>query len=468
MAVWVRDRSFYKTLLLLSLPVVAQNVVTFGTGFIGNVMVGSLGKYAIAGVFQANQIQSLLQMILLGTSGALQVLSTQYWGRRDVDHVKSIVAIAFRLTFVLTTALWLATVLWPTQIVSLFTNDAPTIAEGVRFLRYAGLSYVFFGISQLLIQAMRSVEDVKVGFLVSILTFCSSLLLNGILVKGWFGIASRGVEGAGIAIVVARALEAGAMVLYLAFGDRRLRMEFRDLFRFDPLLRRDYYKYGLPVIAGQLVWATNQLAGNAIVGRLGPEAMSAASIAGMMYMLVSIVSLGVAQGVGIITGKTVGAGEYEKMKLYARTIQLIFVGIGFLATFVVLLGARPLLSLYDVDEATRTVALQFMTVLVFTAIGTNYQGMCLGGLVRAGGDTSFVFLNDTIFVFLTVLPSAFLAAFVFHAPAWVVFACLKSDQLTKVPVAIVKINRFRWMKNLTRAKTPDAPVLAAAAAEPAE
>ena len=76
---------------------------------------------------------------------------------------------------------------------------------------------------------------------------------------------------------------------------------------------------------------------------------------------------------------------------------------------------------------------------------------CLFGLVKSGGDISFVFRNDTIFVFCVVLPSAMIASYL-GAPAWVTFACLKCDQILKCLVAVVKINRFNWMKNLTQAK----------------
>jgi hypothetical protein len=54
-----------------------------------------------------------------------------------------------------------------------------------------------------------------------------------------------------------------------------------------------------------------------------------------------------------------------------------------------------------------------------------------------------------------VLPSALIAASL-SAPAWVVFACLKSDQILKCFVAVIKVNRFNWMKNLTRSNTADA------------
>ena len=59
-------------------------------------------------------------------------------------------------------------------------------------------------------------------------------------------------------------------------------------------------------------------------------------------------------------------------------------------------------------------------------------------------------INDLIHQWLIVLPTAFLAAFVFHAPLWVTFACLKCDQILKCIVAVVKVNRFRWIRVLTR------------------
>ena len=74
--------------------------------------------------------------------------------------------------------------------------------------------------------------------------------------------------------------------------------------------------------------------------------------------------------------------------------------------------------------------------------------------MKAGGDTSFVFKNDSIFVFLVVLPSALIAQNLFHAPAWVVYSCLMSDQILKCFVAVVKINSFNWIRDLTRKNEP--------------
>jgi Na+-driven multidrug efflux pump len=83
-------------------------------------------------------------------------------------------------------------------------------------------------------------------------------------------------------------------------------------------------------------------------------------------------------------------------------------------------------------------------------IGTSYQCACLTGIVTGGGDTKFVLINDLIHQWLIVIPGAFLSAFVFGWPVWVTFLCLKSDQILKCFVAVIKVNRYKWIRKLTR------------------
>ncbi len=450
MTIFVRDKSFYKMLLVLAVPIILQNLVTFSVGFIDNLMVGALGETAISGVYLGNQVQMILQILMIGIAMALQVLSMQYWGKRDTDSIKHIVAIGFRMTIVVSGAFWLVSLLFPDRVLGLFTSNAAVMAEGRDFLQFLCWSFVFFGISQHLIATMRSVEQVKIGMYISVLALVLHFILNWLLIYGNLGLPALGVRGAGISILVSRFFEAGFAAVYVLFVDRRIKLRLHDLLIRDRDMFRDFFRYGSPIIAGQVVWAVNRFVNGAIIGRFDAGAIAAASITNMMQGIVFIFAMGVSAGVGIITGKTVGAGEYDKMKLYAKTIQVIFLGIGILSALLILVMMDPLLQMYNITADTKVFGRQFMSVLAVTVIGTCYQGTLLGGLVKSGGDTSFVFINDTIFVFLVVIPSSLLALLVFQAPPWVVFACLKSDEVLKCIVAVIKINRFNWMKNLTR------------------
>ena len=72
------------------------------------------------------------------------------------------------------------------------------------------------------------------------------------------------------------------------------------------------------------------------------------------------------------------------------------------------------------------------------------------GIIRGGGDAKFVLINDIISIWLIVLPVSYLAAFKFGLPPAAVVLCLNSDQIFKCLAAAIKVNRFRFVKKLTR------------------
>lgn len=445
-----KDKSFYRSLITLAIPVALQNLITFSVNLADNLMIGSLGDAAVSGVYMGNQVQTLLQMVSGGIEGAILVLAAQYWGKKDTGNIRKIVGIGLQFSVIFGVLLTLVCSLFPRAIIRIFSSADTVIDAGVEYLRIVCLSYLFFCVTQALIAAMRSIEVAKIGMEVSLISLAVNVSLNYVLIFGKLGFPALGVSGAAIATVISRMTETIVMIVYVAKADKTLHMKFRDLFGNDKVLRLDFIRNGLPIIGAGVVWSINLMTNTAIFGRYSESVTSAVSVANTMNSLAYVAMNGMASAVGIITGKTVGAGKRELMKEYARTVQVLFLGLGVLTGGIIYLLKGPFVTLYSgISAEAVTYSLQFMTVLSVTFIGTCYQAACLAGLVKAGGDVSFVFKNDTIFVFLVVLPSAILAANL-GAPAWVVFACLKCDQILKCFVAVVKINRFNWMKNLTR------------------
>lgn len=449
MALFTRDRSFYRTLIALAIPISLQNLITFAVGFADNLMIGRLGDNAISGVYVGGQVQAVVQMFIGGVEGAILILAAQYWGKKDTESIRRVVSIGVKLAAGVGFLFSLFTVLFPGFIIGLFTKEAGVIAEGTVYLQIVGFTYLFFSISQVMIAAMRSVETAKIGLYISIMALVVNVGLNYILIFGKLGLPTMGVKGAAIATLISRVLEMAVSMGYAFIVDKKLKLKFQDLLHTDRQLLRDFIRYGLPIIGGQVVWSVNMLMNTKIMGVYSAGVMAAVSITGMLHNLIYVWMNGLSSAVGIITGKTVGAGQYEKMKEYARTVQMIFLFVGLLSGGLVLLCRDGFVGLYDVTPEALSYSKQFINVISVTIVGTCYQAACLFGLVKSGGDISFVFKNDTIFVFLVVLPSAIICQLL-GAPAWVVFAALKCDQILKCFVAVVKINRFNWMKNLTR------------------
>jgi len=448
---WItRDSSFYRSLVLLAIPVGLQNLLTFSVSFAGNLMLGSLGDAALSGVFMGNQLQTLLLMVIGGIEGAMLVLSAQYWGRKDTASIKRIVAIGLHISLTFSVLMTILGLLFPEQLIRIFATDSTVIAAGTEYLRVVCLSYVFVSVTLPLIAAMRSIEVARIGMLVSLVSLFVNIGLNYVLIFGKLGLPALGIRGAAIATVISRFVEMCVMIFYVARVDNQLRFRLPEFFVSDPTLRRDLIANGLPIMGGNVVWSVNMMASSAILGRFSASVTTAVSVANTMNTLAFVTMNGMSAAVGIITGKTVGAGRTQLMREYARTVQILFLFVGVLTGGVVFLLRYPFVSLYSgISAAAAARSIELITVLSVTMVGTCYQAACLAGLVRAGGDVRFVFKNDTIFVFLVVLPSALLAVYL-GAPAWVVWACLKSDQILKCFVAVFKINSFNWMKNLTR------------------
>ena len=75
----------------------------------------------------------------------------------------------------------------PGEVLSLFTFEQAVIGEGTQYMQIVCFSYVFFTINSILLASLRSVETVKIGFAVSIISLGVNIFLNYMLIFGNFG-----------------------------------------------------------------------------------------------------------------------------------------------------------------------------------------------------------------------------------------------------------------------------------------
>ena len=447
--VLTNDKNFYKTLVKLAIPMILQNLITFSVGLADNMMIGSLGDAAVSGVYMGNQIQTVLQVLSAGIEAAILLISSQYWGKRDTVSIRKIFSIGLRISAILGLFFSAVCAVIPRQVISVFTKEPDVISNGVDYLSIVCFTYVFFCITQSLIASMRSVESARVGMIISLCSLLIDVTLNYILIFGKLGFEAMGVRGAATATLIARICETIIITVYVRFVDKKICLRLKDLKKLDKTLLRDFIKYGIPLVAGQLVWGVNLFSNSVILGHFSESVITATSLANTVNSLMFVAMQGISGSIGIIIGKTVGSCDVSRIREYSRTTQIILIVLGIVTSLVFLAIRDPFISYYNITEESAAYAKQFINVLRVTCIGTCYEAGSLMGLIKSGGDVSFVFKNDTIFVFCVVIPSAVITALC-GCPAWVVFACLKCDQVLKCIPAFFKIRRYNWMKNLTR------------------
>lgn len=449
---FITDKSFYRSFFLILLAIAGQNLLSYGVNLVDNTMLGSFDQAALAGNSLSDQIQFFLTMMVGGLGQGVLILGAQYYGKGQMRPIVKILAVAVRAVLTVCFVMFLLCALFPEAVIGLLTNDAEVRRQGAMLLRLVSFSFVFYGMTTVLVSALRSVKSVRVGLILSAVTLGISIVLNYLLIFGRLGFPRLDILGAGVATVITRAVELVIVVVYIQKREKNLRFRFRELLGWDKEYWRDFRRVAFPVTASDSLWGLAMTFQAAILGHLGADVTAANAIALVTFQIVSVICYGGATSASVLVGHCVGEGRLEEVKKMTRTLQWIFIGIGLTASLLLFLAKNIIIRFYDVTPAAYTMAQQFMTILSITIMGTAYQMASLTGIVRAGGDTQFILRNDMIFQWLIVLPSAMLSAYVFHFPPWTVFLCLKSDQILKCFVAVVKVNSYNWVRQLTRSE----------------
>lgn len=454
MKLFTKDRDFYQRFFSLTLTIALQNIIVFAVNLADNMMLGAYSESSLSGVALVNQIQFFLQMVVMGVGEGLVVLCSRCWGKKDMESIRRVTNIGLWFGVGFALLLWAIVFFLPSQTLGLLTNEGEIISEGVKYLKIICFSYLFFAVTNILLAALRSVETVKIGFAVSLSTLLINCCLNYCLIYGNFGAPRLGVRGAAIATLISRVMECVIVVCYLGFGDKKIKLRFGDFGRMDKTLLSQYIRVGFPVIASNGMWGIAQAIQTGILGHLGGAAIAANSIATTVFQILSVVSYGASSASAVLMGKTIGEGRIHKVKEYAKTMQILYLGIGLLTGLLLFALKGFILGFYQITEESKALAVQFMNVLSVTVVGTSYQVAVLTGIVRGGGDTRFVLYNDAIFIWLLVIPLSAIAAFWLKLPPVVVFCCLKCDQILKCFVAVVKVNFCKWLKPVEKPAAP--------------
>ena len=145
----VKDKSFYRSLLIVAIPAAFQSLISLSVNMLDNVMVGSLGDVSLAAVSLANQATALLTFFINGIAGGSAVLVSQYWGKKDFAHIREIFAVILRFAFISITLISLVMFCFPRAVMRVFTPDPEMIAAGAQYVRIICFSYIFYALANI-------------------------------------------------------------------------------------------------------------------------------------------------------------------------------------------------------------------------------------------------------------------------------------------------------------------------------
>lgn len=447
---FILEPHFFKVLVGLALPIALQDLVKFSLSLADNIMVGSISEAALGAVTLAGQPFFVFSLISFGTASGGGILVAQYYGKRDSESIQKIVSITLCMGTLVSFLFGFVTTVFPREVMRIFTNVPELVEIGTEYLKIQGFTYFFFGFSNTLIMLMRSTREVKASLIITSGAFVLNIVLNWLLIFGNLGFPALGVRGAAIATLIARALECLAMILYVRFVERHLHFRFRRLFHLDIPLFRDFLRYSIPVVINETGWSVGVAAQSVVLGHLNATIVAAASIVGTLQQVALVFIFGVAGAAAPIIGNRLGGGNLDDAKRYANSLLLAGILVGIVTATILFLCRDSVLALYAIPEETIQLARTFVCIQCGIIVLHSYTSPAIIGILRAGGDTAFTSILDIGSLWLFSIPLGYLAGFTWELSFPIVFLMLRSDELVKVPILVWRVERKRWIRNVTR------------------
>lgn len=447
----IKDRSyFYKMAFALVLPMAVQNLINVGISSIDVLMLGKVSETVLSAASLAGQVQFIMTLIFFGLTSGAAVLTAQYWGKGDTGSIEKIMGICMRFSLMVSVFFTAVVMLFPAQVMHIFTNEASVVSEGVKYLKVIALSYVFMSITMIYLNIMRSVERVVVSTVVYMASLIVNLVAASVFIFGLLGLPKMGIIGAAVATLSARGVELIIVIVYHLKFNKLIKFKPSDLLVHDKLLFKDFWTYSIPVTINELMWGAGVAMNAVVIGHLGSSVVSANSVAQISRQLATVIAFGLANAAAITVGKAIGENNYEGAKIYARRFINLSILAGVAGGLIILIARPLLMSTLNLTPLTRGYLSFMMLVMSYFVVAQAYNTTIVVGIFRGGGDTKFgLFLDVTTMWGGSILFGA-LSAFVFKWSIPIVYIILMSDEIIKIPLIFWRYKCLKWLRNVTR------------------
>lgn len=434
----------------LALPLIIQELLSAAVGSADVVMLNYVGQSSISAVSLASNYANVLFMVYYGIGTGATLLCAQYWGKKDLQAIRVIEGIGLRFSLLITLPISGLALFAPELMMRLFTDDAALIGIGAGYLRIMSFTYLCWSVIEIYLAVLRSVGRVTAPMFLNVMAFTLNIFLNAVFIFGLFGAPRMGATGVAIATAVSRAAELAGCIVISLFVSKDLRLNPAYMFIRNRLLLKDFIRLSLPALANDMSWGIAFSMYSVILGHLGTDAVAANSLVVVVRNFGTVLCFGSASAGGILLGNVMGEGDMERAKKYASLLLRVTIVTGAIGGLLIL-AATPFVLHFAKLSGTAMHYLKYMLLInTYYIMGSAVNTTLIAGVFRAGGDTRFGLICDTIDMWCYAVPLGFIAAFVFRLPVLVVYFLLCTDEFVKWPWVIRRYRSGRWLRNITR------------------
>ena len=457
---YIGDKSFYRKVLTVFLPIVIQMGITNFVNLLDNIMVGSLGEEAMSGVSVVNQFVFIFNLLVFGSLSAAGIFTAQYHGNGDVDGVRRTFRFKLVATMIIGAVCTAVYALFSDGFINMFLHESAsevdinlTFSLSKTYLKYTLIGLIPYAVTQVYASTLKETGNAVAPMICSIIAVATNFVFNLLLIFGLLGFPRLGVAGAAIATVISRFLELFTIVIWVHV--KREKFPFiKGLYRRFTIPKELATKIiikGIPLLTNEFLWSLAMTYRNQCYSTRGLDVLAATSISSTVSNLFAVVYLAMGNSVAIIIGNMLGSGEVEKAKEDSKRLLAFSVAVS--ALFGVILASfSPLFPyMYDVSGEVRALATFF---LIVTSVMMPIYAFSNSAYftIRSGGKVIITMLLDCVFMWSVVVPFTVSLTNLTDMSITLLYPLCQGIELLKAVFGAILLSKYNWARRIIKDK----------------
>lgn len=458
---FIGDKSFYKKLMVLVIPLIVQQGVTNFVNLLDNVMVGSLGTTSISAVAIVNQLIFVFNLAIFGGLSGAAIFGAQFFGKGDSKGFRE--TFRFKMIFGVVTCVLAIGILaiFPEQLINLYLHGedgtsaqlAETLSLAKQYLKIMLWGLAPFMVVQTYAGTLREMNDTVAAMKASVVAIFINLIINYILIFGMFGFPALGVVGAAIGTVISRYVEMLILVIHTHRNTYKYdfaRGAYKSLHVSGSLVKKVAIT-GSPLLFNEIFWSLGTTFVNQNYSVRGLSAVAAISITSTAWQVFCVIMFAMGNAVAIIVGQHLGAGEIEEAKSVDNKLIFVTVAMHIVIGGLFVLCAPLIPLMYDIEPEVRTLTTSLL-MIAGASLPIHAYAHVVYFTIRSGGKTMITFLFDCVYTWVVpAMLSLYLCRFTDVSIVWI-YCTVQFIDIIKVIIGTFMLKSGFWAKNVVNDK----------------
>lgn len=437
-------QTIFRKTVNIAWPAVVESFLISIVAMIDNIMVSSLGTYAIAAVGLTTQPKFLFFALIISMNVALSALVARRRGENDREGANRVLKQAIVIALILIAIISVVSTVFARPLLLFCGAQSDTIDPAAEYYRII-MAFSFFQLfSMVLNAAQRGVGRTKIAMRTNIVSNVVNVIFNWLLINGNMGFPALGIRGAAIATVLGSAAACAISVASILSPDAYLNTGLMMKGKaFDKETVKSLAKLTGGTLSEQLCFRFGFLMFAMIVANLGTTAYATHQIAMNCMHMSFAFGDGFSVAAVSLVGMNLGAKRSDLAKIYGiacKRLGRIFAIM--LGLFFVFFGRHIYYLFTDDMEIINlgTIIIGILIIILFFQIDQVITSGCLKG----AGDTKYV--AKVAFISVAIIRP--LSSFVFCYPlgwgligAWIGTLC---DQLCRNVLNATRFKSGKW------------------------